>query len=338
MLGLAWLPTCVVVSNKYCSKQKMKLHINQTTTPLQRRVVVFLVFFIVISGILGPRIIEGNILFRDGFNIYGSVGKAMIFGLIAFVLLMRHAKFSVTILPWRKSSLGWIGAAAVLWAIAWLGIGGLLANHRTAQNLLMAHGGIIGGLSCAAIGCTGLENMRLLWRTFRREIITATAFAGVFYIFLSVVYSLWQPLAAVVLAGVHGLLSASGVPVVIIPPHTLLFDKFGVTIAEYCSGIESIALFTSLYAVVGLLDWPRIHKRRYFALFPFALLVLFALNIVRVYSLILTGYYINPHIAFSLFHTYAGMLFFIIYSGFFWWIAYRHLVAKEPAARKEKIS
>jgi len=56
---------------------------------------------------------------------------------------------------------------------------------------------------------------------------------------------------------------------------------------------------------------------------------LFVLNIVRVYGLIMAGYYINPEIAFSLFHTYAGMVFFILYSAVFWAVAYRYLINRK---------
>jgi exosortase/archaeosortase family protein len=59
-----------------------------------------------------------------------------------------------------------------------------------------------------------------------------------------------------------------------------------------------------------------------------ALLLLFGLNILRVYVLVMAGYYINPQIAFSLFHTYAGMVFFIIYSGIFWAVSYKWMLQK----------
>jgi exosortase/archaeosortase family protein len=54
--------------------------------------------------------------------------------------------------------------------------------------------------------------------------------------------------------------------------------------------------------------------------------VLFGFNILRVFVLILGGYFINPHIAFSLFHTYAGMIFFIIYSALFWGVCYKYML------------
>jgi exosortase/archaeosortase family protein len=112
----------------------------------------------------------------------------------------------------------------------------------------------------------------------------------------------------------------------ILPPRTLLFNKFGINIIEYCSGIESIALFTGLYALIGVLDWQRFNHKRVIYIFPIGLIILFLFNILRVFVLILGGYYINPSIAFSLFHTYAGMVFFILYSIIFWAVSYKSLL------------
>ena len=172
----------------------------------------------------------------------------------------------------------------------------------------------------------GWANLTRLWDAYRRQLQLAAGIAVAFFAFLTLVYALWQPLASVVMYCVDALLRLTGLVTLVVPPNTLILDKFGITIAEYCSGIESIALFTGLYLIVGLLDWPRLNRRRYFIVFPFALLLLMALNVVRVYGLIVAGYFINPEIAFSLFHTYAGLVFFIIYSAIFWAVAYKHLV------------
>jgi exosortase/archaeosortase family protein len=297
-------------------------------------VVVFLFIFIAASGVVGPRVISGGILFRDGFALYGGIGKALIFGLIAFGLIARHYKTNITLRPWRPMLLGWILAALVIFAVAWISVNKLLLGERTAQNLALAHGGLILSLVLAAVGCFGPANMRLLWRGYQRIITSSLAIAAVFYLFLLAVYALWQPLASIVLHSVKGLLELAGLEVAVRPPHTLMLDKFGVTVAQYCSGVESIALFTGLYAIVGLLDWKRLNTRRYVAVFPFALVGLGVLNILRVFGLIMAGYYINPEIAFSLFHTYAGMVFFILYSLVFWWVAYKYLL-KQPRAQHE---
>jgi exosortase/archaeosortase family protein len=304
----------------------MKIRLTKTITPLIWRGIVFLCLFVAISGMFGPRIISSTILFRDGFGVYGGIGKAMIFGMIAFVLLVHRAQSQVTLRPWRLVLLIWFGIAAILHMAAWIGVTHLLNGQRTLYNLLLAHGGLLAGLGCLIVGCVGAKNIRSIWYTCHREIITATMLAGIFYLFLLGVYALWQPLATVVLHSVNSLLGVSGIHATIIPPNTLLLDKFGITVAEYCSGIESIALFTSLYAIVGILDWCRLQKQRYFIVFPIALIILCGLNILRVYGLIMAGYYINPQIAFSLFHTYAGMMFFILYSAAFWAVSYKHLL------------
>jgi exosortase/archaeosortase family protein len=303
----------------------------KTITPLLWRVIVFLCLAAGIASAAGPRIISGGILFRDGFALYGGIGKALIFGVIAFVLLVRHRKSAILLRPWRPALLGWIGVSGVAFALAWMSIGNLLAGQRNPGSLIAAHAGLILSLAFAAAGCIGLKNIRTLWQTYRRETLNSLGIAGLFYVFLLAVYALWRPLASVVLFSVRGLLGLNGLQATVIPPNILVLSKFGITVAQYCSGIESIALFTGLYVIVGLLDWERLNKTRYFIVFPFALLLLFGLNIVRVYGLILAGYYINPKNAFSLFHTYAGMVFFILYSAAFWLVAYKYLLEENDA-------
>jgi exosortase/archaeosortase family protein len=298
-------------------------------TPLLWRVMTFVLLFVVVSGLIGPKVISGGILFRDGFAIYGGIGKAAIFGIIAFVLIARHNKLRITLDAWKPSVFVWFAGALVFLALSWIGVDGLLAGDRTFVNLLFAHGGLLVCISLIAIGCFGISNISIIWKKYQREIFGSAAIAVTFYFFLLAVYSLWQPLASIVLAGVTGLLNMSGLPSILVPPHTLMFDKFGITVAEFCSGIESIALFTGLYVIVGLLDWNRLNKRRYFIIFPFALAALFGLNIIRVYALIMAGYYVNAEIAFSLFHTYAGLMFFVAYSIVFWGLAYKYLLQKE---------
>lgn len=307
------------------------MHISKTITPLLWRVIVFLCLFVAISGTVGPRIISGGILFRDGFALYGGIGKALIFGLIAFALLARHDKIVIVLRPWRPLLLGWGLGSVMALSIAWSSIDHLLVGIRDFRYLAFAHGGLILSLILAAIACVGLANARQIWHSYKQAIIRSLVIAALFYLFLLAVYALWQPLATVVLSSVTWLVGLFGLAVTVVPPNTLIFDKFGVTIAEYCSGVESIALFTGLYVIVGLLDWKRLNLRRFLIVFPFALLGLFGFNILRVFGLIMAGYHINPQIAFSLFHTYAGMVFFIIYSVVFWLVAYKFLIRK-PAS------
>lgn len=308
----------------------------KTITPLQKRVIVFSILFVLISGVIGPRIISGGILFRDGFALYGGIGKAVLFSLVAFALLVRHNKAVLSLERWNSRLFYWLMIATICFALSWGAVSNLLAGEQHFNTLFMAHSGLLAGLIFTGVGCFGVKNIKKVWTAYKREIITSLAVGVSFYVFLQIVYLLWQPLATIVMVSVQALLGLSGVETTISPPHTLMFDKFGITIAEFCSGVESIALFTGLYAIMGLLDWKKLNKKRYFIVFPLALLGLCLFNIVRVYGLIMAGYFINPEIAFSLFHTYAGMVFFIIYSAAFWAIAYKYLLDnKGHAARNQ---
>lgn len=309
----------------------MKKIVLKITNPLLLRVVIFLCFFVLVSGLIGTRIISSDILFKDGFGIYGGLGKAAIFGLIAFMLLIRHKGFALHLKPWRPVLLGWAGAAFAAFVVSWLSVDNLLAGNTNILTLAGAHAGLLFSVACIAVACVGPNNLQKLWRTYKRELLYSTVITGAFYVFLQIVYALWQPLAVVVLESVHVLLSLTGIASSVIPPNILVTDKFGITIAESCSGIESIALFSGFYIIVGLLDRDRLNVKRYLWVFPIALTALFAFNIVRVFALIAAGYCINEEFAFSLFHTYAGLIFFILYSVVFWIVVYKHLLLpKKP--------
>jgi len=300
---------------------------SKITTPLFGRVVIFLGFFVLVSGVVGSRIIGGGkLLETGGFTVYGTLGKVAIFGLVAFVLLVWRRGLAMELRRWHPALAGWLLAAVALAIVAWMGVTNLLAGQLTATNLIVVHGGLIGSVACAALGCFGPANLRILGTMYRRELWLTLLIAAGFYLFLLAVYALWYVLAAIVLACVRWLLMLINLHAQLVPPNILLTDKFGITVAEYCSGIESIALFSGLYVIVGLLDRQRLRIGWYLAIFPVALLLLFGLNILRVFGLIVAGYYINPDIAFSLFHTYAGLMFFIIYSAVFWAVAYRYVV------------
>lgn len=306
-------------------KQKSQI-IPKTTVPLLTRTVVFLGVFVLLSGLIGPRIISGGIGREYGFAIYGGAGKSVLFATLAFLLLAYRRGFDLKLTRWKPYNLIWLGLAAMAFAGAWVSVTHLLQGHSSAFNILSAHVFLLSSLVLAAGGVFGPANIRLLLKTYRREVLIAIGLAVVFYGFLTLVYGLWKVLSAGVLHSVQWLLGIIGLHSTVSPPRTLIFDKFNVEIAEYCSGIESIALFTAFYALVGVLDWHRFNHRKYLSIFLPALIILFGFNILRVATLIAAGYYINPQIAFSLFHTYAGMVFFILYSAAFWAVSYRWLL------------
>jgi len=296
-------------------------------------VFAFLIAFVTASGVIGPRIIGHGLVGKYGFEIYGGAGKALLFSAVAFLLLMYRKGTIPELKSWRHAQALWfVGAVAALY-IAWLAVGKLIAGVPGVAWPVVAHFGMLAAIALAALGAFGVANIRILTKAYKRELLISIALGVAFFGYLYVVYGLWQVLATVVLHAVSWLLGISGLHAVVLPHHALLLSKFAIEISKYCSGIDSIALFSGLYAVVGLVDWQRFNRRRFLAAFVPALLVLFCCNILRVYVLILAGYYVNPHIAFSLFHTYAGMVFFTIYAAIFWSITYRWML--QPTSSKK---
>jgi len=310
----------------------MRAVLSKVHQPFLQRLFAFLTVFIVFSGLIGPRIISSGILYRDGFGWYGGAGKTLVFGVVAFALLAYHSNIAITLPRWRRYNFSWLALALLSFAGGWVAVHHLIAGQRTAFWLVSAHTLLLASVVFALGGCFGPAALRAIMHAYRRELLIAFGAGLGFYALLTLIYHLWTIMAGVVLHSVAWLLRLNGLSVAVVQPRTLLLDKFGITVAQSCSGIESLALFSGMYAVVAFLDWRRFNKRRLLGVFPLALLLLFACNILRVYVLILAGYYINPQLAFSLFHTYAGMLFFVLYSLAFWGVMYRWLTRSRATA------
>jgi exosortase/archaeosortase family protein len=305
---------------------KTTLHLSKTAAPLLTRAAVFLSLFIIFSGIIGPRIISHGLVSKDGFEIYGGAGKSLLFGVISLLLLIYRSDKKVELKAWKQADGIWLVLAVSAIFVAWVGVSKLIAGVHGADWPLLVNLCIVLSIILAGLGTFGLENLKKLIKTYKRELLISIGLGAIFYVFLLLAYSLWQILATIVLHSVDWLLKLVGISTTLLPGHTLELNKFSITIAQYCSGIESIALFTGLYGLIGVLDWERFNHKKLLVLFPAALIILFLLNILRVFVLILGGYYINPQIAFSLFHTYAGMLFFIVYSLIFWSVSYQWIL------------
>jgi exosortase/archaeosortase family protein len=301
----------------------------RASAPLLWRVFAFLAIFVLASGFAGPRIINNGLLYKYHFTIYGPLGKALLFATVAFVVLVYRRLDKIELDQWHKYNIIWLIAATASYTCSWVGISNMLHNHSDLLWTIATHVTLIATILLAALGCFGLATIKQIIKVFHRELILTVALTVVFSGLLYIVYGLWHVLSVIVLHSVRWLLGVIGIHSTVVPPDTLLLNKFGISVSKYCSGIDSIALFSGLYIVVGLLDWVRLNHRRFMIAFVPGLIFLFACNILRVFVLILGGYYINPKIAFSLFHTYAGLVFFVIYSIIFWTVSYKWMLLKQ---------
>ncbi|TAH33732.1 hypothetical protein EYC59_04370 [Candidatus Saccharibacteria bacterium] len=295
------------------------------------RIFYFIVAFVLISSVLGPRIINHNLVGQFGFGAYGGAGKALVFALLAFAILTHRTFRNLKAEPWSwREGLAVLGGG-IGFVVAWTAISRLQAGAGGFWWPLLAHLGLIVTVACVFFAIVGLSTASVIWRRYRREVLLAIGIGAGFFVFLEAVYAMWSVLATMVLHATYGLLKLFGFSAGTAPPYILVLDDFAVEISKYCSGIESIALFTGIYAIVGLLDWKRFDHRKYLLAFLPGILLLQICNILRIFILMLVGHYISPDMAFKLFHTYAGMIFFVIATGFFWLLTYKWMLRSKQA-------
>ena len=134
---------------------------------------------------------------------------------------------------------------------------------------------------------------------------------------------LWPYFSFVVSKVVYFLLGLVSSDVAFVPPDIIRFGDFSARIAEACSGIFSIFIFTGLYLFILFIDWNKFNKKKALGLFIPAVLGAFFVNILRVFVLMIVGNYISIEAALGLYHSYTGMIFFMIYFIVFWFFAYK---------------
>jgi hypothetical protein len=145
---------------------------------------------------------------------------------------------------------------------------------------------------------------------------------------MNAVWSLWPYFSMVVMKVVSFLLNLVG-DVTIINSNTLIYDGFAAQIAEACSGVYSIFIFTGLYLFAVFLDWKIMNKRKAALIFVPAVIGAFLANILRVFLLMVVGAHVSREAALGLYHSYAGMIFFLVYFLIFWLIFYKWMKKKD---------
>ncbi len=94
-------------------------------------------------------------------------------------------------------------------------------------------------------------------------------------------------------------------------------NDFRVGISKVCSGIDSLLFFISLFAILVVLNWKELDKKRMAILFVPGVIGTFIFNIIRVFLIILIAQK-YPDFAVDLFHTNAGWILFLGYFIAFW--------------------
>jgi exosortase/archaeosortase family protein len=294
-----------------------KLSVN----PFYTRLFVFLALFIATSGIIGSWIITTRLLYGFYFFIYGNMGKMVLFSAIAFYLLTRGRRKDTRHMTYDKSNLFFVIGSLILVFLFFPVAKSLLGQSSFYSNLplsLLTHAIVIFIPILLALGIFGITFIRKFIRKFAKELLLCLGLSTLFYFSIFYVWQLWPYLSALVLHIEYFLFSLSFSDVRVVAPLTLYVKNFGVTIESACSGLDSLFLFTALYLFIGILDWKVFNHKKLVWMFFVAGIGSFLVNLLRIYLLVLAGVFISPVLAAHLFHTYLGMILFIIYFALFW--------------------
>jgi exosortase/archaeosortase family protein len=186
------------------------------------------------------------------------------------------------------------------------------------------------------IGIFGLEFLRYFIKDYKKELLEFIGITLAFFFLMLLVQNLWTYFSSIISNILYYVFSiffhnVSYQPYVTSFTMTegggpmLGINGFKAIIGKPCSGIDSFLLFTSLYALIFIMDYKRIKKGLAIALFFIGAVGMFFVNVLRILLLFIVGAYIDAKFAVGMFHTNAGWILFILYFFIFWWIASGHI-------------
>ena len=273
--------------------------------------------------------------------------NAIAFGVIAFILWNRK---SLTQLKGNKRHNKETFVFAVLSLILLVGHYGLkyaikLAGELSSTQIVLLSSGkyvlLIGFLLSLAVTCYTRVFLKDFWKRYKPS-LAVFGLIGIAYFFLIQVFQLvWYKLSYFVSVSVHWLLSLSFAPLfysagTAVGGPRIGYNGFLVSISNECSGVDSLLLFISLFALLIALDWRRMHLKRMAILFIPGLLMTVAYNILRIYLLMIVGILYDPQFAVDGFHSNAGWILFLIFFMIFWHFGSKWVYKKKEPEKKLK--
>ncbi len=298
------------------------------------RVILFIILFVLATGIIGPWVISTKLLYGFNFFIYGNLGKLVIFSVIVFLFLTRGRLKDLRYKRYDARNLIFILCALLLVWIFFPLARMLLTYQSFTSNLplsLLVHLNLVLIPVFLLLGVFGYAFLGTFIREFKKELAICIGLSAVLFLAIFQVWKLWPLFSGLVLNMEYFIFSHIYPHVFIIPPRSLFVTNFAVEIAEACSGLESIFLFTVLYIFIAFIDWKKLDKKKIILFYPLLLAGLIGVNILRVFLLILVGVLISPDVMVALFHTYLGMVLFVIYFLVFLIFGYKRMKKKNSS-------
>ncbi len=284
---------------------------------------IFVSLFILISLIIGQKIVASSLLYGFKIFIYGGMGKIFLFSILGFILLYRKRILELKSYEYKKKNIFFLLVSLACVIGFYILEINISLISISLINIVLIHALFLSIFIFLGLGVFGLEFIKDFLKKFKTELFYFLIFGIIVYSLMNLVWSLWVYFSLVVLEVVYFLLKLIISDVHIIGASTLQLGSFTATIGEACSGIYSIFIFASLYLFGVFLDWKKLNKVKAILIFIPAVLGAFFANVLRVFLLFIFGAYVSEDIALGLYHSYTGMIFFLIYFAVFWLLFYK---------------
>ena len=284
---------------------------------------IFVVLFIAFSFLIGTQLYHYGLLDKWKIEIYGRIGYIVLFAIAGFVLLYRERLLKLASFKHKARDYMMVVASFILLVLFYLFEVNAYKFSINLFSIVLVHLILILAMLSLVLGVYGAGFIINLGRSFKKELIYFLIFGIITASLMDWVWSLWPYLSWVVLKITAFLLGLVGADFRIIQPNTIIVGNFGATIADACSGVYSVFLFTALYLFIIFVDWKKINKKRARILFIPAVVGAFLMNVLRVFLLFLIGAYVSREAAMGMYHSYTGMVFFLLYFALFWFLFYK---------------
>ncbi|KHO53798.1 MAG: hypothetical protein QT05_C0001G0020 [archaeon GW2011_AR13] len=306
---------------KTLNKPKINIIMDKGFKQFITKSVIFIFLFVFISVIIGQKIVSSSLLYGFKIFIYGGWGYISLFSILGFILLYRERLLKLKVYSFSKGNIFFL----LISLIATIGFYLLELNIQrlspTFFSIILVHLLFLSIFIFLIMGIFGVKFIMDFINKFKKELVYFLIFGIVVYSLMNFVWQLWPYLSLIVLKITNLLLSFFG-NTNIIGSDILVFEGFSAKIGEACSGIYSIFIFISLYLFAVILDWKKLNKTKAGLIFIPAIIGAFFVNILRVFLLFIFGAFVSHDLALGLYHSYTGMIFFLIYFAVFWSLSY----------------
>jgi exosortase/archaeosortase family protein len=282
---------------------------------------IFLGLFILISFVIGQRIVASSLLYGFKLFIYGGMGRVLLFSIFGFVLFYRDRLLVLKDFKYKKRNALFVILSFVCVVLFYALELNIKSFSPTVFGIIIVHTLFLSIFVFLILGIFGLKFVKYFILKFKKELGYFLIFGVVVYSLMYQVWKLWPILSFVVTKISVFLLGFVG-EARLIDQYTISFNGFAAQIGEACSGLYSIFIFSALYVFAVILDWKKLNKWKVVLVFIPAVVGAFFVNVLRVFLLFVIGAEVSRDIAIGLYHSYTGMIFFLVYFALFWVLFY----------------